>query len=158
MVNRNTKRKFGVTYSKLVCYIESCMSTSGIICAKKKGHSKLKMLLMIFGFPFCSNQSWSSFIKFWLACPCQLLTAPVLIGRLINANQHFLALRISEYLNLNPVILFFCCLFLTLAIAQCLSSGWTSVLQLKPQVNTLLTSSNKSYKLVLMRQSFKLSL
>ncbi|XP_078167947.1 vacuoleless1 (VCL1) [Carex rostrata] len=34
----------------------------------------------------------------------QLLTAPVLIGRLINANQHFLALRISEYLNLNPEV------------------------------------------------------
>lgn len=117
MVNRNTKRKFGVTYSKLVCYIESCMSTSGIICAKKKGHSKLTMLLMIFGIPFCSNQSWSSFIKFWLACPCQLLTAPVLIGRLINANQHFLALRISEYLNLNPVTLFF--LLLIFKISNC---------------------------------------
>ncbi|RLM92748.1 hypothetical protein C2845_PM08G21410 [Panicum miliaceum] len=34
----------------------------------------------------------------------KLLTAPVLIGRLINANQHLLALRISEYLNLNPEV------------------------------------------------------
>ncbi|TVU02482.1 hypothetical protein EJB05_52035, partial [Eragrostis curvula] len=34
----------------------------------------------------------------------KLLTAPVLIGRLINANKHLLALRISEYLNLNPEV------------------------------------------------------
>nr|CAD1823793.1 unnamed protein product [Ananas comosus var. bracteatus] len=34
----------------------------------------------------------------------KMLTAPVLIGRLINANQHLLALRISEYLNLNPEV------------------------------------------------------
>lgn len=34
----------------------------------------------------------------------KLLTAPVLIGRLINANLHLLALRISEYLNLNPEV------------------------------------------------------
>lgn len=50
-------------------------------------------------------------------CVPQLLTATVLIGRLINANQHLLALRISEYLNLNPVsafffsFAFFCCDF-----------------------------------------------
>ncbi|XP_020105943.1 protein VACUOLELESS1 isoform X2 [Ananas comosus] len=34
----------------------------------------------------------------------KMLTAPVLIGRLINANQHLLALRISEYLKLNPEV------------------------------------------------------
>lgn len=34
----------------------------------------------------------------------ELLTAPVLIGRLINANRHLVALRISEYLNLNPEV------------------------------------------------------
>lgn len=31
------------------------------------------------------------------------LTTPRLIGRLVNANHHLVALRISEYLNLNPV-------------------------------------------------------
>ncbi|ONK69968.1 uncharacterized protein A4U43_C05F28830 [Asparagus officinalis] len=31
----------------------------------------------------------------------KLLTAPVLVGRLTNGNHHLLALRISEYLNLN---------------------------------------------------------
>ncbi|XP_037491912.1 protein VACUOLELESS1 isoform X1 [Jatropha curcas] len=31
------------------------------------------------------------------------LTAPVLIGRLINAHQHLLALRIAEYLGMNQV-------------------------------------------------------
>lgn len=53
----------------------------------------------------------------------QLLTAPVLIGRLINANHHLVALRISEYLNLNPVVLFihmtFWCLFYIL-VSWCL--------------------------------------
>ncbi|KAK3161510.1 hypothetical protein QOZ80_1BG0078030 [Eleusine coracana subsp. coracana] len=34
----------------------------------------------------------------------KLLTAPVLIGRLINANKHLLALRVSEYINLNPEV------------------------------------------------------
>ncbi|PNX66975.1 vacuolar sorting-associated protein 16, partial [Trifolium pratense] len=31
----------------------------------------------------------------------KLLTPSVLIGRLINAHQHLLALRISEYLGMN---------------------------------------------------------
>lgn len=35
----------------------------------------------------------------------QSLTASVLIGRLINANCHLLALRISEYLGMNQVSL-----------------------------------------------------
>lgn len=34
----------------------------------------------------------------------KLLTAPVLVGRLINANRHLLALRISEYLNMNTEV------------------------------------------------------
>ncbi|RZC65179.1 hypothetical protein C5167_008873 [Papaver somniferum] len=34
----------------------------------------------------------------------KLLTAPVLIGRLINAHQHLLALRISDYIGLSPDI------------------------------------------------------
>ncbi|XP_008811095.2 protein VACUOLELESS1 [Phoenix dactylifera] len=34
----------------------------------------------------------------------KVLTAPVLIGRLVNANHHLVALRISEYLNLNPEV------------------------------------------------------
>lgn len=33
----------------------------------------------------------------------QLLTAMVLISRLINAHSHLLALRISEYLGMNKV-------------------------------------------------------
>ncbi|KAG0454964.1 hypothetical protein HPP92_024256 [Vanilla planifolia] len=33
----------------------------------------------------------------------KLLTAPVLIGRLVNLYHHLLALRISEYINLNPL-------------------------------------------------------
>jgi hypothetical protein len=44
----------------------------------------------------------------------QMLTPSVLIGRLINAHQHFLALRISEYLGMNQVrmhIVYFCILF-----------------------------------------------
>uniref|UniRef100_A0A0D3ES82 Protein VACUOLELESS1 n=1 Tax=Oryza barthii TaxID=65489 RepID=A0A0D3ES82_9ORYZ len=49
----------------------------------------------------------------------KLLTAPVLIGRLINANQHLLALRISEYLNLNPevVIMHWACEKITASAA-----------------------------------------
>ncbi|URE32371.1 vacuolar protein sorting-associated protein 16 [Musa troglodytarum] len=45
----------------------------------------------------------------------KLLTAPVLIGRLINANHHLVALRISEYLNLNPevVIMHWACAKIT---------------------------------------------
>lgn len=34
----------------------------------------------------------------------KVLTAPSLIGRLIDANHHLMALRISEYLNLNPEV------------------------------------------------------
>lgn len=37
----------------------------------------------------------------------QLLTPSVLIGRLINSYKHLLALRISEYLGMNQVRLFF---------------------------------------------------
>ncbi|VAH62500.1 unnamed protein product [Triticum turgidum subsp. durum] len=49
----------------------------------------------------------------------KLLTATVLIGRLINANQHLLALRISEYLNLNPevVIMHWACEKITASAA-----------------------------------------
>ncbi|KAL5220130.1 hypothetical protein ABZP36_024843 [Zizania latifolia] len=49
----------------------------------------------------------------------KLLTAPVLIGRLINANHHLLALRISEYLNLNPevVIMHWACEKITASAA-----------------------------------------
>ncbi|CAA6661340.1 unnamed protein product [Spirodela intermedia] len=34
----------------------------------------------------------------------KLLTPSVLIGRLVNAHQHLLALRISEHLNMNPEV------------------------------------------------------
>ncbi|XP_072968310.1 protein VACUOLELESS1 isoform X2 [Typha angustifolia] len=45
----------------------------------------------------------------------KLLTAPVLVGRLVNAQKHLLALRISEYLNLNPevVIMHWACAKIT---------------------------------------------
>ncbi|MQM07858.1 hypothetical protein Taro_040703, partial [Colocasia esculenta] len=49
----------------------------------------------------------------------KLLTAPVLIARLINGHQHFLALRISEYLNLNPevVVMHWACAKITASTA-----------------------------------------
>ncbi|KAI3971867.1 hypothetical protein MKW92_052396 [Papaver armeniacum] len=45
----------------------------------------------------------------------KLLTAPVLIGRLINAHQHLLALRISDYIGLSPevVIMHWACAKIT---------------------------------------------
>ncbi|KAJ0961270.1 hypothetical protein J5N97_000770 [Dioscorea zingiberensis] len=45
----------------------------------------------------------------------KVLTAPVLIGCLINANHHLVALRISEYINLNPevVIMHWACAKIT---------------------------------------------
>ncbi|OAY57326.1 protein VACUOLELESS1 isoform X1 [Manihot esculenta] len=47
------------------------------------------------------------------------LTAPVLIGRLINANQHLLALRLSEYLGMNQevVIMHWACSKITASLA-----------------------------------------
>ena len=42
----------------------------------------------------------------WISLLPQLLTPAVLIGRLINAHQHLLALRISEYLGMNQVSLY----------------------------------------------------
>lgn len=49
----------------------------------------------------------------------KLLTAPVLIGRLINSHQHLVALRISEYLGLNQelVIMHWACAKITSSIA-----------------------------------------
>ncbi|XP_058101113.1 protein VACUOLELESS1 [Magnolia sinica] len=49
----------------------------------------------------------------------KLLTAPVLIGRLINAHQHLLALRISEYLSLNQevVIMHWACAKITSSLS-----------------------------------------
>lgn len=49
----------------------------------------------------------------------KLLTPSVLIGRLINAHQHFLALRISEYLGMNQevVIMHWACSKLTASSA-----------------------------------------
>lgn len=44
----------------------------------------------------------------------QLLTSSVLIARLINAHQHLLALRISEYLGMNQVFAFSLALILLL--------------------------------------------
>ena len=42
-------------------------------------------------------------IKLSFSVSYQLLTPSVLIGRLINAHQHLIALRISEYLGINQV-------------------------------------------------------
>lgn len=39
----------------------------------------------------------------WISLLPQLLTPSVLIGRLINAHQHLLSLRIAEYLGMNQV-------------------------------------------------------
>eukprot|EP00268_Persea_americana_P035161 TRINITY_DN3472_c0_g1_i2.p1 TRINITY_DN3472_c0_g1~~TRINITY_DN3472_c0_g1_i2.p1 ORF type:complete len:842 (+),score=156.20 TRINITY_DN3472_c0_g1_i2:162-2687(+) len=49
----------------------------------------------------------------------KLLTAPVLIGRLINAHTHLVALRISEYLGLNQevVIMHWACTKITASLA-----------------------------------------
>lgn len=47
-----------------------------------------------------------SFELNWISLLPQLLTPSVLIGRLINAHQHLLALRISEYLGMNQVSLY----------------------------------------------------
>ncbi|XP_019464204.1 PREDICTED: protein VACUOLELESS1 [Lupinus angustifolius] len=49
----------------------------------------------------------------------KLLTASVLIGRLINAHQHLLALRISEYLGMNQevVIMHWACSKITASLA-----------------------------------------
>ncbi|KAK1321762.1 hypothetical protein QJS10_CPA03g00634 [Acorus calamus] len=49
----------------------------------------------------------------------KLLTAPVLIGRLINSHQHLVALRISEYLNLNQevVVMHWACAKITNSLA-----------------------------------------
>ncbi|KAK9286019.1 hypothetical protein L1049_025222 [Liquidambar formosana] len=49
----------------------------------------------------------------------KLLTASVLIGRLINAHQHLLALRISEYLGMNQevVIMHWACSKITSSLA-----------------------------------------
>ncbi|XP_031257180.1 protein VACUOLELESS1 [Pistacia vera] len=49
----------------------------------------------------------------------KLLTAPVLIGRLINAHRHLLALRISEYLRMNQevVIMHWACSKITASLA-----------------------------------------
>ncbi|XP_042479064.1 protein VACUOLELESS1 [Macadamia integrifolia] len=49
----------------------------------------------------------------------KLLTAAVLIGRLINAHRHLLALRISEYLGLNQevVIMHWACAKITASLA-----------------------------------------
>lgn len=48
----------------------------------------------------------------------KLLTAPVLIGRLINMHQHLLALRISEYLGMNQevVIMHWACSKITASL------------------------------------------
>uniref|UniRef100_A0A6N2NGT4 Vps16 C-terminal domain-containing protein n=1 Tax=Salix viminalis TaxID=40686 RepID=A0A6N2NGT4_SALVM len=49
----------------------------------------------------------------------KLLSAPVLIGRLINAHQHLLALRISEYAGMNQevVIMHWACTKITASLA-----------------------------------------
>ncbi|KAM0932749.1 putative transcription factor WD40-like family [Dioscorea sansibarensis] len=49
----------------------------------------------------------------------KVLTAPVLIDRLINANHHLVALRISEYINLNPevVVMHWSCAKITASAA-----------------------------------------
>lgn len=49
----------------------------------------------------------------------KLLTPPVLIGRLINAHRHLLALRISEYLGMNQevVIMHWACSKITASLA-----------------------------------------
>ncbi|KAH7651892.1 Vacuolar protein sorting-associated protein 16 [Dioscorea alata] len=49
----------------------------------------------------------------------KVLTAPVLIDRLINANHHLVALRISEYINLNPevVVMHWACAKITASAA-----------------------------------------
>ncbi|KAJ6953935.1 protein VACUOLELESS1-like [Populus alba x Populus x berolinensis] len=49
----------------------------------------------------------------------KLLSAPVLVGRLINAHQHLLALRISEYVGLNQevVVMHWACAKITASLA-----------------------------------------
>ncbi|KAJ6998320.1 hypothetical protein NC653_014495 [Populus alba x Populus x berolinensis] len=49
----------------------------------------------------------------------KLLSAPILIGRLINAHQHLLALRISEYVGMNQevVIMHWSCTKITASLA-----------------------------------------
>ncbi|GAB2222949.1 hypothetical protein Droror1_Dr00017081 [Drosera rotundifolia] len=49
----------------------------------------------------------------------KVLTAPVLISRLINANHHLLALRLSEYLGLNQelVVMHWACSKITASLA-----------------------------------------
>jgi len=69
----------------------------------------------------CLSQCWNCL--YWhcteLAYCHQLLTPSVLIGRLINAHQHLLALKISEYLGMNQVSL--CVLYeLLYSLAFCL--------------------------------------
>ncbi|KAL5228890.1 hypothetical protein ABZP36_017155 [Zizania latifolia] len=100
--------------------IEACIDASGHEFDVSRQHTLLRAAT--YGLAFCSRFSHERFQEMCkmlrvlnavrdprIGMPLtirqyKLLTAPVLIGRLINANQHLLALRISEYLNLNPKV------------------------------------------------------
>ena len=62
---------------------------------------------LLFQFTWCqmfnTESVWYYWTHTWDVLPSQLLTPSVLICRLINAHQHLLGLRISEYLGMNQV-------------------------------------------------------
>ncbi|KAM0858443.1 hypothetical protein ACQ4PT_047830 [Festuca glaucescens] len=100
--------------------IEACIDAAGYEFDVSRQHALLNAAT--YGLPFCSQfpqgriQEMCKMLRVLNAVrdpeigmpltiqQYKLLTATVLVGRLINANQHLLALRISEYLNLNPEV------------------------------------------------------
>uniref|UniRef100_A0ACD5W1V2 Uncharacterized protein n=1 Tax=Avena sativa TaxID=4498 RepID=A0ACD5W1V2_AVESA len=100
--------------------IEACIDAAGYEFDVSRQHTLLKAAT--YGLAFCSQLRHGRFQEMCkmlrvlnairdpeIGMPLtiqqyKLLTATVLIGRLIKANQHLLAFRISEYLNLNPEV------------------------------------------------------
>ncbi|KAI4999587.1 hypothetical protein ZWY2020_004176 [Hordeum vulgare] len=100
--------------------IEACIDAAGYEFDVSRQHTLLRAAT--YGLAFCSRFPHGRFQEMCkilrvlnavrdpeIGMPLtvkqyKLLTAAVLVGRLINANQHLLALRISEYLNLNPEV------------------------------------------------------
>ncbi|VAH62507.1 unnamed protein product [Triticum turgidum subsp. durum] len=115
--------------------IEACIDAAGYEFDVSRQHTLLRAAT--YGLAFCSRFPHGRFQEMCkilrvlnavrdpeIGMPLtvkqyKLLTATVLIGRLINANQHLLALRISEYLNLNPevVIMHWACEKITASAA-----------------------------------------
>ncbi|CAM0882021.1 unnamed protein product [Alopecurus aequalis] len=105
--------------SKLPEAIEACIDAAGYEFDVSRQHTLLSAAT--YGLPFCSQFPYGRLQEVCkmlrvlnavrdpeIGMPLtirqyKLLTATVLVGRLINVNQHLLALRISEYLNLNPL-------------------------------------------------------